>query len=62
MVAYVLYTVTVKIGVAAENKIYSKHGRGLANGVLAILFSKNDVQSLFKADWRSLFSFFLKYR
>ena len=34
----------------------------IADGVLAILFSKNDVQSVFETDWRPFFSFFLKRR
>ena len=57
-----LHAIAGKISVAAENKIYGEHGRGLADGVLAILFSKNDVQSLFEADWRPFFSFFFKDR
>ena len=43
MVAYMLHTIAGKIGVAAEYKINSKHGRGLTDGVLTVLFAKHDI-------------------
>lgn len=62
VVAYMLHAIAGKVSVAAEYKINSKHGRGLTDGVLTVLFAKHDIKSLLETDRRASLSFFLEDR